>query len=180
MTRVTSSIFTLLVLTSSAFAQMEAPKPAAELGKLDMFVGFWTLEGDMSAHSPGGGGKTIQHEKCEWMQGGFFLECRKQVRGPMGDNVRLTLIGYSDNEKAFTWRDFDALGEFQDSRGRIDGNTFIWSGEANMLRTKTKGRYTVKITSPTTFDYAFEISSDGKSWNTILQGKATKTKYPAF
>jgi len=33
---------------------------------------------------------------------------------------------------------------------------------------------TMKIVSPTSYNMKFEISIDGKSWTTFMEGKATK------
>jgi Protein of unknown function (DUF1579) len=181
MKRTRMTLAALLVLGAAAWAQTELPKPALELRKLDMLVGSWTLEGDMKARPNCPAGKMTQNEKCEWMQGGFFLECRSEISSPMGEGVALTMFGYSDDEKTYTWRNFDGVGEFQDSRGRLEGDTWVWSsGETKMLKMSTKGRYTIKITSPTSYDYMFDMSQDGKSWTRVLDGKATKTKFPAF
>lgn len=39
-----------------------------------------------------------------------------------------------------------------------------------------KGRYSMKILSPTSYTYKFEMSPDGTKWDTVMEGKATKTK----
>jgi hypothetical protein len=39
-----------------------------------------------------------------------------------------------------------------------------------------KGRFTMKITSPTTYNFTFEMSTDGVKWTDVMDGKATKTK----
>lgn len=43
------------ILSTSAMAQTEAPKPAPELKKLDMFAGSWTLDGNMKSGPMGPG-----------------------------------------------------------------------------------------------------------------------------
>jgi hypothetical protein len=37
-----------------------------------------------------------------------------------------------------------------------------------------KGRFTMKIVSPTSYTYKFELSQDGSSWNVFMDGKASK------
>jgi hypothetical protein len=39
-----------------------------------------------------------------------------------------------------------------------------------------KGRYTVKVLSPTSYTFKFETASDAGDWNTVMEGKATKAK----
>ena len=83
-----------LALAAAAVAQMEMPKPGPELKKLDMFAGAWTLDGDMKPSPMGPGGKTTESEKCEWMEGGFFLVCHTDFKiydgqwvGDVGDGI---------------------------------------------------------------------------------------------
>lgn len=37
-----------------------------------------------------------------------------------------------------------------------------------------KGRFSEKILSPTSYNFKFEMSTDGTTWNTVMDGKATK------
>lgn len=37
-----------------------------------------------------------------------------------------------------------------------------------------KGKYTMKILSPTSYNFAYEISQDGTKWTPVMDGKATK------
>jgi hypothetical protein len=39
-----------------------------------------------------------------------------------------------------------------------------------------KGKFTMKITSPASYAFTFEMSPDGAKWTTIMDGKATKSK----
>ena len=68
-----NTLMTLAVLvlsTAAAVAQMEMPKPGPEHKKLDMFAGSWTLDGEMKPGPMGPGGKVIENETCDWMEGG--------------------------------------------------------------------------------------------------------------
>jgi len=48
------------LLATAALAQM--PQPGPEHKKLDMFVGSWTLDGDMKPGEMGSGGKVTENE----------------------------------------------------------------------------------------------------------------------
>ena len=37
-----------------------------------------------------------------------------------------------------------------------------------------KGRFTMKVLSPTSYSMKFELSQDGTNWMTGMEGKATK------
>ena len=92
MTRTGIILAALLVCTTAAMAQMEAPKPAPELKKLDVFIGTWTLDGDMKPGPMGPGGKMTENEKCEGMEGGFYFVCRSEYKSSMGNGVGLSVM----------------------------------------------------------------------------------------
>ena len=166
-----------LLLTASALAQMQPPKPGPEQKRLDMLVGSWTLEGDVKASPMGPGGKVTESEKCEWMEGGFYLVCHLEYQSAsIGNGSGLSLMGYSTDDKAYTYHEFNSWGEATDSKGSLDGDTWTWTNEEKMGGQTTKGRFTMKITSPTSYNFTYEMSQDGAKWATIMDGKATKAK----
>lgn len=171
-----SMIFAVLVLTAAAVAQTQMPKPGAEQKKLDLFAGSWTLDGTMKPGPMGPGGNMTENEKCEWMEGNFFLVCHSDFRSSMGNGTGFSVMGYSSEDKAYTYREFNSYGEFDDSRGMVDGDTWTWTNDEKMGGTTIKGRFTMKILTPTSYNFTFEMSQDGKTWNTVMDGKATKTK----
>jgi hypothetical protein len=163
-----------LLLAVCSMAQMEAPKPGADHKKLDIFAGSWTLEGEMKPGAMGPGGNMTETEKCEWMDGGFYLVCHSDFRSSMGNGSGISFMGYSTDDKAYTYREFNSYGEFEDSRGTIDGNTWTWLGDEKGGGMNMKGRFTMKIASPTSYTFTFEMSQDGKTWTNVMDGKATK------
>ncbi len=168
-------ILTAVLLSAAALAQMEQqPKPGPELKKLDAFAGTWTLDGTMKPSSMGPGGSMTENEKCEWMEGGFYLVCHSDYKGTMGSGVGLSVLGYSPEEKAYTYREFNSFGEFEDSRGHVDGDTWTWTSDEKMGEMTVHGRFTMKITSDKAYTFVFEMSQDGMKWTDVMDGKATK------
>jgi Protein of unknown function (DUF1579) len=167
---------TWLALGAAGTAQMEMPKPGPEHKRLDMFAGAWTLEGDMKPSAMGPGGKTTENEKCEWMEGGFFLVCHTDFRTAMGNGSGISFMGYSPDDKAYTYREFNSWGEFTDSKGSADGDTWTWTNDEKMGSMAMKGKFTMKVTSPTSYSFTYEMSQDGAKWTTVMDGKATKGK----
>jgi hypothetical protein len=165
-----------LVLAVAAAAQTEMPKPGPEHKKLDMFAGSWTLEGDMKPSAMGPGGKTTENEKCEWMEGGFFLVCHTDFKTTMGNGSGISIMGYSTDDKVYTYREFNSWGEFDDSKGSVDGDTWTWINDEKMGGMTMKGRFTMKVTSPASYNFTYEMSPDGTKWSTVMDGKATKGK----
>lgn len=153
---------------------MELPEPAPELKQLDYFAGTWILEGEMKPGPMGPGGKLTETDRNEWMEGGFFLVVRSEFTIPsMGSGTGVAYLGYDSNEKVYTYDEFNSMGEAIHSKGAVDGDTWTWSGERKMDRI-AKTRWVVKIVSPTSYNFKFEISQDGANWNTVVEGKATK------
>jgi len=169
---------TLAVCTIVAVAALaqEMPKPGPELKKLDVLTGSWTLDGDMKPGAMGPGGKMTEIQKCEWMDGAFFLVCHAEFKSSMGDGTGISVMGYSKDDKVYTYREFNSWGEFEDSRGSLDGDTWTWLGDEKEGGMVMKGRFTMKITSPTSYNFTFEMSPDGTKWTTVMDGKATKGK----
>ena len=165
----------VLLLATTALAQMQPPKPGPEQKKLDMLVGSWTLEGDVKPNPMGPGGKVNESEKCEWMEGGFYLVCHLDYKSAsMGNGSGLSLMGYSTDDKAYTYREFNSFGEFDDSRGTLDGDTWTWTNDEKMGGMTMKGRFTIKMTSASSYNFTFDMSQDGAKWSTVMDGKACK------
>jgi len=165
-----------LVLAAVALAQMEMPKPGPEHKKLDIFAGSWMLDADIKPGQMGPGGKVTETEKCEWMDGGFFLVCHLDYKGPMGSGVGTSYMGYSTEDKAYTYRELNSWGEFTDAKGSVDGDTWTWTSDEKMGGMTMKGRFTVKILSPTAYSFSYETSQDGTKWTLVMDGKSTKGK----
>ncbi len=165
-----------LSLAAAAFAQMQVPTPGPEVKKLDYFAGSWILTGDLKASAMGPAGTMTENEKCEWMEGNFYLVCHSDFKGSMGSGTGLSILGYSASDKSYTYREFNSWGEFDDSHGSVDADKWTWNSDENFNGTPMKGRFTMEITSPTTYNFAFDVSQDGTKWTTIMNGKATKSK----
>jgi hypothetical protein len=167
-----------IIAANSAYAQMAPPTPAPELKKLEMFAGDWTAEGTMTA-APGAPSKWSMTTHAEWMEGNFFLvEHDEMDLGAMGKSKELAVMGYDPDNKVYTYRAFSSMGEAENATGTLDGNTLTWLSDEHMNGQVMKGRFTMKILSPTAYDMKFELSQDGKQWMTAMEGKATKKYQP--
>jgi len=177
MTRLAMILTAWLVLAAAALAQMDMPKPAPEVKKLDALAGSWSLEGAVKPHpSNPGGGTVLENEKCEWMEGNFFLVCHVDFKGSMGTGSAISIMGYSTDDKAYTYREFNSWGEFTDSKGSVDGDTWTWVNDEKMNGEVMKGRFTMKNVTSASYTFSYEMSQDGKTWTNIMDGKATKQK----
>lgn len=165
-----------LALAASAAAQMETPQPGPEHKKLDLFAGNWTVEGEMKPVAGGNGGRFSENERCEWMDGNFFVVCKADFKSSMGTASGVSFMGYSPDDKSYTYREFNSMGEFMESKGSVEGDTWTWIGDEKMGPKTWKGKFTMKLTNPTSYTFTVEMSEDGTKWTTVMDGKATKAK----
>jgi hypothetical protein len=163
----------LLLSVGAAFAQ-GPPTPAPELKKLDFMVGSWTSDVEMKPGPMGPGGKMTGTSHAEWMDGKFFLVSHGTFEGFMGKGVETSLMGYDTNKKMYTYDAFNSMGEHDSSLGSVDGDNWTWTSDMDMGGMKMKGRFTMKILSPASYTFKYEMSQDGSSWTTVMEGKATK------
>lgn len=160
----------------SACAQMDS-KPGPEVKKLDAFVGSWTTEGTVAQGPWGQGGKFTSTSTSEWMPGNFFLEGHAEFKMPPeigGEGKETTYIGYDTDQNTYTYDAFSSQGRHNISKGTLTGDTWVWTSEANYGGQQIKQKMTIKILTPTSHSMKFEISMDGTSWMTFMEGKITK------
>jgi hypothetical protein len=167
-------VFTLLAALSVQ-AQMGPSTPAPELKKLDFMAGDWTSEGDMKPGPGMPGGKFSISSHAEWMEGNFFLvEHSNADMAAMGKFKELAVMGYDPDRKVYTYHAFNSMGQDETSAGTMDGDTWTWLSDEHFGGTTMKGRFTMKVLSPTSYTMKFELSPDGTNWMTAMEGKATK------
>lgn len=167
-------LFAVILLTIAATAQMPAAKPAPELSKLDYFAGNWTGEADLKPGPMGPGGKMTSSDEAHWMEGKYFLVMHSKFKGAMGDGTSLAVMGYDPEKKVYAYHEYDSMGQKSSSEGTLDGDTWTFTSDDYVGGQKFKGRFTMKILSPSAYTYKYEMSQDGTTWTTAMEGKATK------
>lgn len=92
----------------------------------------------------------------------------------MGKGTALAVMGYDPDQKVYTYDEYNTQGEAVHSKGTVDGDTWTWVNDMKMGPKTIKGRFTMKIVSPTLYNYKYEMSEDGTKWNMVMEGKDTK------
>jgi hypothetical protein len=111
------------------------------------------------------------------MEGGFFVVIRSTLKSAeMGNGSGIAFLGYDPQEKVYTYDAFNSVGQADHAKGTADGDTWTWRSDVKMGPQTMKGRYTMKILSPTSYSYKFEMSADGTKWDQVMEGKDTKNK----
>ena len=176
MKRIVAAITLVVLLAGPVLAQAPSgpPKPGPEHKRLSYFVGKWAFEGDEKPGPFGQGGKVTGTETAEWFPGGFFVVSHADSKGPVGAVKGRSMMGYSAEEKAYTFHMIDSMGFEISARGKVVGDTWTWTNDMKVMGKSYKGRFTMKEISPTSYTMKFEISSDGGPYTLQMEGKATK------
>ena len=169
------ALIAVCVFAAAAAAQAP-PKPGPELQKLQYLVGTWRSEADLKPSSFGPGGKFITTDHFEWMDGGFYLVNHSKSTGAMGNITTLAVMGYDAEEKVYTYDEYNSNGEVDYSKGTVQGDTWTWTSTSKMGGQSMRGRFTMKIVSPTVYNFKFELAAGTADFATIMEGKSTKTK----
>jgi Protein of unknown function (DUF1579) len=159
-------------------AEATAPKPTAEHQRLEYFIGNWTTEGEMMASEMGPGGKMTSTDKCAWFEGKFHVVCHSEGTSPMGPGKNIGILGYSTEEKVYTYYGVDSSGMAMTTvpRGKLQGDTWIYDDESLMGGQKVRTRVTIKQLSPSEYTFKMETPTPDGKWATLMQSTSTKTK----
>jgi hypothetical protein len=152
-----------------------APKPGPELNRLAYFAGNWTSTGTMQPGDFGPGGKFTGKEHNEWFPGKFFLVSHADGNGAMGPMKELSIFGYDPEHKVYTYHAINSMGEAESFTGTVKGSDWTWTSDATIKGKTMKMRFLLHEDSATAYSMSFEASTDGgKTWNKMMDGKATK------
>jgi hypothetical protein len=179
MRRVISSIVVVLMSSAAGLvAQAPPQKPGPEHRKLDYFVGKWTTTGEMKASPMGPGGKISMTDTCEWFQGGFAVICHGQGTGPTGPTKNIGIMGYSTDQNKYTYYGLDntAMAMTSVAKGTVQGDTWTYNDEGTMGGQPYKSRVVLKVVSPTSYTFKFDIQGPDAKWMPIMDATSTKAK----
>ena len=158
--------------------ESKAPKPGPEHKRLGYFVGKWSTTGEMKPSPMGPGGAITSADTCEWFEGGFAVICRGDGKMPTGPSKTIGIIGYSSEDKVYTYYGVDNSGMIMSSvpRGTVQGDTWTYTDEGMMGGQKFKSRVTIKELSPTAYTFKMEMQGPDGKWGTLMESKSTKGK----
>jgi hypothetical protein len=152
---------------------MSRPR-APELKKLDFFAGDWKSEATVHV-APGNRDTTYRSTShAEWMEGNFFLVEHWEFELDSVKGKELSIKGYDSERKVYTYHAFTSIGETFYDTGTVDGDVWTWLCDEASNGKVTKGRYTIKVTSSTSYTFKFETSEDGANWENVMEGKSTR------
>ena len=154
----------------------QAPKPGPEQARLGYFVGKWKTEGEMKPGPMGPGGKMTGTDTCEWYEGHFSVVCRSEGTGPWGPTKSIGILGYSTEEKAYTYYGVDNSPMTMSTvpKGTLQGKTWSYTDESMMGGKKVKSRVTINEVSPTEYTFKMELQGADGKWAPMMESKSSK------
>lgn len=158
-------------------AAAQAPQPGPEHQRLGFFVGKWTVEGEMKPGPMGPGGKMTSSDTCEWFDGRFSVICRSEGTGPFGPSKNLGILGYSAEEKVYTYYGVDNTNMTMASvpKGTVQGDTWTYTDESMMGGQKMKSRVIIKELSPSRYSFTMDVQGPDGKWLPLMESTSAKT-----
>ena len=106
------------------------PQPGPEQERLQVIIGKWINEGETAATPETPAVKITASDVYEWATGGFFVV--HPAYGRIGDVSvgGVEIIGYDTAAGHYKSYFFDSQGNFNVEDITIDGNTWLWQGNA--------------------------------------------------
>ena len=140
--------------------------------KLNYFAGTWRLEVQMKI-GPLGSRAFVGTEHNEWMPGGLLLLSRQDGETAVASRG-LAVLGYSAEEKAYTYHVVKDTGETEDLKGTLEDHTWTWTSFATAGKPGPRSRLMIEEISPTSYRLKFETAPEGRDWSTVMDGNAVK------
>lgn len=177
--RASLAVRTLMLVVCATMALAQAPsappKPGPEVKQLGVFVGKWTAAGDVKPSPMGPGGKMTGTESCEWISGGFGVLCRETATIPgMGELTGVGVLAYDPDAKNYAFSQVNNWGAVWIGRGTVNGDTWTWTSESTADGKPILLRFTMKWTSPDSYDFKNEIGPSVDSMRVMMDGKETR------
>ena len=175
----------IIALLLSALALAQAPMQNAAPGltlqhqAMSFFLGDWTASGTSKISPKSPGAPFTLKEHGEFVTGGYFLETKTSLKGPLGTVNSQRVMGYNVEDKVYTYNVYNSLGEHQVALGHLNGNTWVWNSEEKLNGVVVKGRYTIVENGPNTFTFKSEVADPKGGWATVMEGTATRVAPPA-
>lgn len=166
----------LLSAVASATEPSGPPQPSAEQKKLGYFVGTWKSDGVVKENPFMPAGKMTSTDRCEWFAGGFSVVCHSEGSSPFGPTKGIGIMGYSNEEKVYTYYGLDNTGMSMTTvpRGTVTGSDWVYNDESMMGGKMIKSRYLMKQVSPTEYTFAWQMGDGKGGFTTVMEGTSRK------
>jgi hypothetical protein len=96
----------------------------------------------------------------------------------MGPSKSIGILGYSSEEKVYTYSGVDNSGMTMTTvpHGTLNGDTWTYNDESMMGGKKVKSRVIIKELSPSQYTFKMDMQTPDGKWATFMESKSTKAK----
>ena len=103
---------------------------------------------------------------------------RSEGTTPNGPTRSIGILGYSTEEKVYTYYGVDNSGMTMSSvpKGTIQGDTWTYHDESTMGGQKVKSRVTIKEVSPKSYTFRMEFQGPDGKWVPAMESTNTKVQ----
>jgi len=166
--------------TPLQWAQSPTAVPAAELRKLDLWVGDWTLVGTAKDTATESEYKVDWQMQGRWILGGRFVEVRSTWKGKGKESTWLEILSYDPVRRIHTYSGFASDGTTWVATVKFTEGTFVETETDTGPDGKTATSRNTWNVSPDGMSISGkeEREQDGVRW-TAFTVKGTKTKPPS-
>lgn len=155
------------VATTSNRALPSIPGPQHQ--RLGVFVGKWTTQGRTKATPSAPAAEIVGTDTYEWLEGGFFLVHRVDVRMGAEQVKGLEIIAYDASSETYRTHAFDSQGTYGTYQATVHDGVWTFMGALE--------RATVVLSDAgNTMTIQWERSTDGLSWLPWMDVTLTKAK----
>lgn len=168
-----------VTFATALLAQTPQPsqaQPPTQVRMMGYFAGDWTLSGTTKIGPKAPPAPFHAAEHAEWVPGGYFLEAKTVMHGPMGDVHSVRMMEWVSKDNAYTYNSYNSLGEHTVAIGTAEGDTWVWNAQEKLNGVATRGRYIVTLTSPASYTFKSQVGKPGGGWDTVMEGKATRVQ----
>ena len=160
-------------------AQSSAPSsavqgPSQQQLAMGFFAGPWKLTGTSKISPSSPAAPYNATATGEWIPGNFFMQITYKTHGPLGDVHMVRMMEFNPANNAYTYNEYNSLGEHVVAVGSIEGKKWIFQTTKKLNGVTTTGRYTITFVSKDSYSFNSQLQKPGGGWVTITEGTATR------
>jgi hypothetical protein len=156
-------------------APQAMPTPSPQQQAMGYFGGAWKVTGTTKITPTSPAVQFTSTQQGDWVPGNFFMEVKSVTHGPLGDVHTVRMMEYNSAESAYTYNEYNSLGEHVVGVGKIEGQKWVWNTVKKLNGVTTKGRYITTFVTANAYSIKSEVQKPGGGWLAITEGVATRT-----
>lgn len=131
----------------------QAAEAAGPRAALEFFIGLWTVKGSEATY----------RESCEWLSPESFVICTAKDTDPAGPSQSISIFGYDDEDRAYTYAGYGSGGSSRALRGWLRDGVWVFTGQRDRGTESVRWQVTIAPV-PTGFLFVQQTSSNGGPW----------------